>query len=452
MQKLKTNFVDGQPFLAEHMNKTNSTVNELIDRVDGMDVNTIYIHQANLEEENRVSGDIRGNVIRAIRAMSHAYLGKYDATTHRMKLCQLSDQDFNLYATGQSSTLTGEQGDVFMKLPEFWWKCERHGMTPNDFAVSFSLVPREGWNHWDGKFLFGVYEAYSTARKPDDTEFVDTSVDDYNGTTYDNRTATLHSRSGIVSSGGICQAALRKEARNRGRGYCTVRWEQHTVMAMLFYAWYGHMNAQEQCGYGSNNYRKTTGKTDALGMRDTNSENGNGTATSSTSNDGVSIKFWGLENWWGNKYEWIDNIYSNNGEVRIYGEADITDPHAEVYRAIPYDDLRMGNDTTDIAYLGENFDLLPDKSGTMDDSEYGYTDYMYVDETEQDEDYYDENFEPYHLGYVGYRSGGYASSSGGVAYVYVSSGSDNGGDGDGSRLAFKGDFDIIESVEEFEDL
>ena len=31
MQKLKTNFVDGQPFLAEHMNKTNAAVNKLMD-------------------------------------------------------------------------------------------------------------------------------------------------------------------------------------------------------------------------------------------------------------------------------------------------------------------------------------------------------------------------------------------------------------------------------------
>lgn len=457
MQKLKTNFVDGMPILAAYQNETNAAINALIDHVGEADVNTIYINQSRAEAEGRVTGDVCGNVIRAIRAMSHGYLGKYDSTHHRMQLCQLSDEDFNYYAAGGTADLTGTDGDVFMKLPEFWWKCEKVTGSTSTWAISFCLSEREGWKHWDGKFLFGVYEAYSTARLTDDTDFVDKSDDNYGGTTFDNRSATLHSRSGIVSSGSICQAALRKQARNRGAGYCIVRWEQHTMMAMLFYAFYGRMDAQKVCGQGSSNYRKTTGKTNALGMQDTNYGNGTGSCTSSTSNDGTSIKFWGLENWWGNKYEWLDNIYGlesdGSKEIHIYGEEDITDPTSTSKRILGEDKVMIGSSEGYLCYLGENFDLLPDKDAKGDeDDNYGYCDEIYADTTEMDEEYYDEAFEPFHLGYVGYRSYGYDFGNGGVAYVGVYHDASDRDDHCGSRLAFKGDFVLVEDVEEFKEL
>lgn len=457
MEKLRTDFAAGMPIQASETNKTNAAINALIDKVGEADVNTIYIDQTRVEAEGRVTGDIRGNVIRAIRAMSHGYLGKYDSNTHKMRLCQLSDSDFNKYANGDAADLTGAEGDVWMKLPEFWWKCERVPGTTASWAISFSLGEKEGWKHWDGKFLFGVYEAYSTARLADDTDFADKSVDDYGGTTWDNRTATLHSRSGIVSSGNICQAALRQEARNRGAGYSIVRWEQHTMMAMLFYAFYGHMDAQRMCGMGSGNCRKTTGKTDELGMNDTNYANGTGNCTSWDSNDGTSIKFWGLENWWGNKYEWLDNIYgleqNGNREIHIYGEEDIIDPHSTVHRTLTVEQINIGNTDGYHAYLGENFDLLPDKDVKGEsDMSYGYCDEMYADATEMEDDYYDENFEPFHLGYIGYRSGSNDNGHGGVACAYVFDDADGRDVSSGSRLAFKGEFVIVDEVDTFKNL
>lgn len=445
------------PIQASETNKTNAAINALIDKIGEADVNTIYIDQTRVEAEGRVTGDIRGNVIRAIRAMSHGYLGKYDSSTHKMRLCQLSDSDFNKYANGDTADLTGAEGDVWMKLPEFWWKCERVPGTTASWAISFSLGEKEGWKHWDGKFLFGVYEAYSTARTTDDTDFVDKSDDNYGGTTFDNRTATLHSHSGIVSSGSICQAALRQEARNRGAGYSIVRWEQHTMMAMLFYAFYGHMDAQRMCGMGTANIRKACGKTDELGMNDTNYGNGTGSTSDWQSGEGASIKFWGLENWWGNKYEWLDNIYGletdGNREIHIYGEEDITDPHASEHRTLTEDQVLIGSSEGYQCYLGENFDLLPDKDAKGDsDYSYGYCDEIYCDTTEMDDDYYDENFDYQHKGYVGCRSYDYGSDDGGVACVYVGGDADDGSGYNGSRLAFHGEFVIVDEVETFKSL
>lgn len=458
MQKLRTDFAAGMPIMAADKNETNAAINALIDKVGEADVNTIYINQSRVGSEGRVTGDVCGNVIRAIRAMSHGYLGKYDSTHKRMQLCQLSDEDFNYYAAGGAADLTGAEGDVFMKLPEFWWKCEKVPGSTSTWAISFCLSEREGWKHWDGKFLYGVYEAYSTARLADDTDYSDKSSDTYGGTTWDNRTATLHSRSGIVSSGDICQAALRKQARNRGEGYCIIRWEQHTMMAMLFYAFYGRMNAQRVCGMGAESFRKMCGKTNELGMRDSNYGNGTGTSNDFESGDGPSIKFWGLENWWGNKCEWLDNIYgltlaNGDREIHIYGEEDIIDPYSTVHRTLTEEQVAFDLSESYLYYIGENFDLLPDKNAKGDyDSNYGYCNEIYCCSIKMNEEYYNKDFDYQHKGYVGYRSYYNVIDYGGVAYVYVDYDANSRYDDYGSRLAFKGEFVLVNEVETFKSL
>mgnify|MGYP003507011109 CR=1 FL=1 len=72
-------------------------------------------------------------------------------------------------------------------------------------------------------------------------------------------------------------------------------------MGILFYAYYGNTNSQSICGSGSNSSAKTTGYNDFLGMRDTSIPGGGNV---------YSINFWGLENWWGDLYEYIDNLYT----------------------------------------------------------------------------------------------------------------------------------------------
>lgn len=92
----------------------------------------------------------------------------------------------------------------------------------------------------------------------------------------------------------------------------------HCVMAILFYAQYGHTNCQEKIGAGSNTFAKQCGQTNANGMNDTK-----GTSPVSGLNDAgadgnaQSINFWGLENWWGNKHEWIDNVVVDAYEWKI---------------------------------------------------------------------------------------------------------------------------------------
>lgn len=229
-------------------------------------MSTIRLNMTITDPASMITGDVNGTHIQLIRNNSHRYLGKYTGDGE-MTICQLDDTDSTKYFDGTTATLTGTQGDVFVKLPKFYYKAEKEAT--NIWNISFSCVsssPGSDWKEWDGNDLIGAYEAYSTSSK-------------------------VYSRSGVTSTGSISQANFKTYARNRGTGYSIVKWKHHSMMCFLFYALYGNTNCQAICGSGTSSYTKSTGATNSLGMEDTTTSNGNS----------MSINFWGLENWWGNK-------------------------------------------------------------------------------------------------------------------------------------------------------
>ncbi len=168
---------------------------------------------------------------------------------------------------------------MFVKLPEFYYK----GTEGNLVDITFARERvDDGYVKWDGNTLIGAYE----------------------GCIIDGK---AYSRSGVASTGNVSQEDWKKQARARGDGYQLVDWQMHCVMGCLYYATRGNTNCQKEIGAGTNSYAKNTGMTDALGMEDTEAaSNGNS----------QSVNFWGLENWWGNKYEWIDDYLNPRGSWR----------------------------------------------------------------------------------------------------------------------------------------
>lgn len=224
------------------------------------------------------------NVISWIRANSHRYVGTYDAG-QGMLLKQLDDNDSTKYAddTNASEDIKGTNGgDVFVRIPTFWFKGET--LDSNRTAMYFTLVePNDDtWTKWDENTLIGAYEAYSSG-----TMFC--------------------SRSGKTISSSLSRSNAREYARKRSNGddrFRTITYDAHKVIVLLFWGYYGTTNSKEICGRGTSAF-KETGQTNYLGMKDTDSENGNT----------HSINFWGLENCWGNFREWLDDIYIDNGGV-----------------------------------------------------------------------------------------------------------------------------------------
>jgi hypothetical protein len=181
------------------------------------------------------------------------------------------------------------------------------------------------------------------------------------------------------------------------------------MMAMLFYAYYCNTNSQLVCGVGADSADKPTGQTDILGMNDTVGNGGYG--------DSNSINFWGLENWWGNKQEFVDNVSiksrvwkvtEDDGIVRQAGTGGSSDGYISK------------------VLFGENLDLIPTTAGGSETTR--FCDYYYEDTSNT----------------IVIRSGSKASTFGGVAYVTANSTTTASSSSCGTRLAFRGEI-VIES-------
>ena len=128
----------------------------------------------------------------------------------------------------------------------------------------------------------------------------------------------LRSVSGVSSVGTISQSQAVQYARNRGKGFQLFDWEMHKDAGNLHFFKYGNTDSQGVCGYGTNNYQKVTGLTNALGMRDTVSyykeKGGSNPQAEGAYRDGVnyqSVNVLGYENFQGNKAEWLQYVTVN---------------------------------------------------------------------------------------------------------------------------------------------
>lgn len=302
---------------------------------DDILISTIYIDQTITDPASMISGDINGVAIQAIRANSHRYLGKYTAE-NTMTICQLLDANSKLFHDGTVADLTGIEGDVWMLLPYFYTKATELAEDIWKIQFAFGGQPDgDGWMQWGGNDLIGVYEGYVTDSK-------------------------LYSRSGVLPSADINQANFKTYARNRGTGFTLVKHKHQNIMAFLFYALYGNTNAQAICGSGTPDYSKTTGKTNSLGMNDTTASNGNS----------MSINYFGLENWWGNFYEWEDNIIVNSNVWNI------TEDDGTTRQVIGF----YGNDIffPTKLIIGDYLDTIMKPGSTNGSTSIGYCDGQYL--------------------------------------------------------------------------
>lgn len=350
----------------------------------------IYINQLESDPARMITGDVNGEIIQWIRQNSHRVLAK-KTSEGAVTYIELDDTNSNKYAADGSEAKTdGTEGDVFVKLPTFYY----HGTEGNNVELRFSKTPFEDSVEWDTNILIGAYEAY-----------------------YGN--SKLQSRSGIESSTDISQADFKSYAAARGSGYQLIDWRMHCVLGCLFYAMYGNTNSQAICGKGTNSAEKICGETNRLGMTDTKAE---------TDGNTMSINFWGLENWWGNKFEYMEGIEGTSRNT-----VQILSPDPSSGRSFTWDsDSGYGKHYR----FGKYLDLSNDTTERGSDSTY----------------YCDSNYGPGISARVVRRSSHYADTNGGVSCASAACDSSTAYMNAGSRLAFRGICTKAESVEAFKAL
>ena len=235
----------------------------------------------------------------------------------------------------------------------------------------------------------------------------------------------LRSVSGVSSVATISQAQAIKYAQNRGKGFQLFDWEMHKDAGNLHFFKYGNTDSQGVCGYGTSNYQKVTGLTNALGMRDTVSyykeKGGSNPQAEGAYRDGVnyqSVNVLGYENFQGNKAEWLQHVTVN--KTAADGRWFITMPDGTervvqgitVYNADIY--------PTHMVW-GRYMDLIAAKEGGSTSSH--WFDRFYVG-TGLSRVVYRSYYSAYALGGVSFASASYDSS---FAYASI-----------GVRLAFRG--------------
>lgn len=357
----------------------------------------IYINQLESDPSKMITGNVNGETIQWIRQNSHRILAKKTGEG-TITYIELDDNNSNLYAAnGTAAATDGSEGDVFVKLPTFYYRgndTNEDGSSGDNVEIKFSKTPFEDSVEWDTNTLIGAYEAYYSDGK-------------------------LQSCSDVESSGGISQADFKSYAVARGIGYQLVDWQIHCVLGCLFYAMYGNTNSQAICGNGTNSSAKICGETNSLGMNDTKAE---------TNGNTMSINFWGLENWWGNKYEFMEGIESTAADA-----VQILSPDPSSGRSFTwYRNFLFGTHYR----FGKYLDLSSDATENGSNSTY----------------YCDYNYGPTFSARMAGRSFNNANTNGGVSYADVNNPSSTTIELAGSRLAFRGICTKAESVEAFKSL
>lgn len=260
-------------------------------------------------DDGAFTGNSKYDFLTWLKENTHAYVAKQTDTGLRLK--QLADEDRRHFVDGSDATsyITNTEGlyDVVIKFPvDIYYKtepfCPPEETELNDDYVLVTLTSklREGekesdWCKFSQYKLIGVYQATDINQK-------------------------LHSISGSRAVT-LSQVTSVEYAKNRGTNFNICDYDTTRLIAYLFYGYYKSLGSQQICGYGTFNqveadyYPKINGITDKFGMEDTTDSTGNGASTPNEQqiiegigSDIKSVNFWGLENCWGDTYEWISNL------------------------------------------------------------------------------------------------------------------------------------------------
>ena len=360
----------------------------------------LTIDQTVTDPNTMISGDVNGTILQWIRNNTHRYVAKKTGDG-QVTICQLSDNDTTKFydnLTSSSAYIRSINHGVFVRIPRFWYKATE--TSTNIWKIGFSNRQQDStWKEWDGNDLIGAYEGV------------------VNG-------SQLLSISGEPSTGSVSQIDFKSYARTNGVGYTLVKWKHHCIVGVLYYALYGNTNCQATIGSGTNSYTKNTGLTNSLGMNDS--------SASATGNSG-SINFLGLENWWGNKHEFIDNATFNYGgtDYKFYIVED--DGSSREVQAHKY----TGTFYPTVMVFGEHLDLVMKPNTTSGTTSTGFCDSQFFSESPNQ---------------MVRRSCYYSSANGGVACLDASNSASYANTYIGSRLAFRGTIIEEKDIETFKAL
>lgn len=250
--------------------------------------NIIKIHQS----KGVITGDINGPVIQWIRKNSHRVLAKNITSegdlNPKMAYIELDDTNSNKYYDGTDAKTDGTEGDVFVKLPTFYYSGTTlngdDGTEGDILEIKFSREYFDGCVEWNTNLLIGAYIYIRNGNKI--IRSVSRSGWEFDG-------LTNHQLYDLMTSG----------CGRQKPGFYGITWNIRSVINCLFYAMYGTMDFISRCGKGISyiDGQIGAGQSNTLGMKDTTPEDITGK---------IHVNFWGFEDWCGNYCEFFSDIWN----------------------------------------------------------------------------------------------------------------------------------------------
>ena len=197
----------------------------------------------------------------------------------------LQRDDYTKKEDGSPSTLNSTAvGDVMVEIPKLGYK-----MTKDDNYHYISITKKPNKE--------GYCNLAHSKNSPGDCDYI--YVGAYLGYVDGSK---LYSISGQTPTGNKTLTNFRTYATAKGNGYELLSFYPLTLLQCLYLLLYKNRNSQTALGQGY------TGGSSKRATGVTNSNSFNFGSTSKTS----AIKFLGIEDFWGNCYQWIDGFYCNS--------------------------------------------------------------------------------------------------------------------------------------------
>ena len=283
-------------------------------------------------------------------------------THEAMRRCVMTDDgniayyldptDSTKKADGSLADITGADGQVMVEIPKFYVKISTlfNGYVKREISEfdrsGFVLHPAfcvGGTLQYDPTVDMWWYKGYTSEREAtyigayqasvfDTSEslYIDGLNLDNNDSRVDTTTDTLASVSGKYPMIGLTRNQFRTVASNRGSGWSQWSFWQLQAVKLLFFIEYGSFDGQASLvqgnvsvssGYpgGSSNQtdspHSVSGKSDSLG-------NGSGGVDSST-RDTAYMSYRGIENLWGNAWQWCDGWNVNDQQFYVGNDSSL---------------------------------------------------------------------------------------------------------------------------------
>ena len=232
--------------------------------------------------------------------MTPGYDGwKKTSLMKNIKPCLLKDGVVNYYIQkdnytlkedGNPSILTGTDGDVMVEIPLMGYKMWK------DDIYQYVSVTTDPNREKDGY----CYYAHSLDNEKDCDKIYMGAYLGYKDT--DNK---LYSRSDVSPANDINLIDFRTYATNKGKGYSLTSFFPRTLLQCLYVIIYKNLNSQSALGQGYN----TNGSSNI--KRNTGGTNSN-TFCYGTTSGTQQIKLFGIEDFYGNLFQWLDGLYCDS--------------------------------------------------------------------------------------------------------------------------------------------